>query len=275
MSDSPAEQCGHDLRRLDPDRWLTTLFAPDDRRPGLFALYAFNTEIARARESVSQPMIGQIRLQWWREAWDGIAAGKPRQHPVVLALHEHCRYLDQSTVMALIDARERDMDDAPFADLTDLVAYARATSSPLMQLAAQHLGASAEEAVTGPAGTAYALTGILRAAPYLLAQQRVLLPMDLLSQQGLTPEATYRTEAGTALRPVYRRIAEDARRMMQLAQTGKVTRQALPALLPATLAGLALKALQRSGYDPAAAERGVSPLKRQLALLWASLRGRF
>lgn len=68
MTETSADQCGRDLQRLDPDRWLTTLFAPDASRPGLFALYAFNAEIARARESVSQPMIGQIRLQWWREA---------------------------------------------------------------------------------------------------------------------------------------------------------------------------------------------------------------
>src|SRR3546814_3325137 len=58
-------------------------------------------------------MIGQIRLQWWREAWEGIAAGRPRQHPVVLALHSHCRQADPADVAALIDARERDMEPAP------------------------------------------------------------------------------------------------------------------------------------------------------------------
>lgn len=274
MTDSPADQCGRDLQRLDPDRWLTALFAPDARRPGLFALYAFNAEIARARESVSQPMIGQIRLQWWREAWEGIAAGKPRQHPVVLALHEHCRHLDHVTVMALIDARERDMDDTPFADLVELASYARATSVPLMKLAVQQLDAYAEDAVIDAAGAAYALTGILRAAPHLLAQQRVLLPLDLLNGQGLSAEAAYQTEAGTALRRVYARIATEAETLLNAARPQKVSRAAQPALLPATLAGLALKALQRSDHDPVAAETAITPLRRQMALLWASLRGR-
>lgn len=274
MTLSPAEQCGRDLQRLDPDRWLTSLFAPDASRPGLFALYAFNAEIARAREAVSQPMIGQIRLQWWREAWEGIAAGEPRQHPVVLALHEHCRHLDQDTVLALIEARERDMDDTPFADLAALTHYARATSAPLMKLAIQQLGARADDTTVDAAGTAYALTGLLRAAPHLLAQRRVLLPLDLLKAQGLSAEATYQTDAATPLQGIYAKIASAAEAHLSAARQAKVARAALPALLPATLAGLALNALHRCDCDPVAAETAITPLRRQMALLWASLRGR-
>lgn len=274
MTDPIAEQCGRDLQRLDPDRWLTTLFAPDASRPGLFALYAFNAEIARAREAVSQPMIGQIRLQWWREAWEGIAAGRPRQHPVVLALHEHCRHLDQATVMALIDARERDMEDAPFADLAALTAYARETSAPLMKLAVQLLGTQVDDGAIDAAGTAYALTGILRATPHLLAQQRVMLPLDLLQAQGLSPEACYQTDATRALQPVFARIAAEAETQLLRAQQQRIPRPALPALLPAALAGVALKALRRRNYDPVAAETAITPLRRQMTLLWASLRGR-
>lgn len=274
MTSSPADQCGRDLQRLDPDRWLTTLFAPDASRPGLFALYAFNAEIARARETVSQPMIGQIRLQWWREAWEGIAAGRPRQHPVVLALHDHCRHLDQTTVLKLIDARERDMDDARFADLAALTDYARATSAPLMKLAVQQLNAQVDDATIDAAGTAYALTGLLRAAPHLLGQQRVLLPLDLLNAQGLSAEASYQIEAKAALQPVFASMAAEAQFQLDKARREDIARAALPALLPAALAGLALKALRRSDYDPVAAETAITPLRRQMALLWASLRRR-
>src|SRR3546814_4744319 len=73
-------------------------------------------------------MIGQIRLQWWREAWEGIAAGRPRQHPVVLALHSHCRQADPADVAALIDARERDMEPAPMADMAELLRSEEHTS---------------------------------------------------------------------------------------------------------------------------------------------------
>src|SRR6266700_4185448 len=75
------------VRRHDRDRFQTALFAPADRREALFALYAFNYEIARVRESVTQPMLGQIRLQWWREVVDrAYSAAPPRQHEVALAL---------------------------------------------------------------------------------------------------------------------------------------------------------------------------------------------
>lgn len=274
MTESPEEHCAGELRRLDPDRWLTCLFAPDDRRPGLFALYAFNMEIARARESVTQPMIGQIRLQWWREAWEGIAAGKPRQHPVVLALHAHCRGLDQAQVQALIEARERDMEDQPFSDMAALRAYAEGTSVPLMRLAVQHLGARAEEAQVKAAGTAYALTGVLRATPHLAAQGRVLLPAALLGAHGLTPDAVIQTDVSAKLPGVIHAVADEAERLLREATAGKAARAALPALLPATLARLHLKALKASGYDPAVAEPRVTPLSKQMALLWASLRGR-
>lgn len=192
----------------------------------------------------------------------------------MLALHDHCRHLDQSIVTALIDARERDMEDAPFADLPALTAYARVTSAPLMKLAAQQLDAQVDDAVIDAAGTAYALAGILRAAPHLLARQRVLLPLDLLSAQGLSPEAVYQTETRATLRPIYARIASEAEALLQMARQQKVARAALPALLPATLGGLALKTLRRNGHDPAAAEIAITPLKKQMALLWASLRGR-
>lgn len=274
MTESPEEYCTRELRRLDPDRWLTGLFAPDDRRPGLFALYAFNAEIARARESVTQPMIGQIRLQWWREAWEGIVADRPRQHPVVLALHAQCRHLDQTQVLALIEARERDMEEQPLPDMAALLAYAEGTSVPLMRLALQHLRATASESQLRAAGIAYALTGILRATPHLTAQARILLPANLLGAHGLTPDAVIQTNVSAQLPAVLQEVARDAEGLLQQAMQVKPSRAALPALLPATLARLHLKALRTSDYDPAAAELRVTPLARQMTLLWASLRGR-
>src|SRR3954447_14801823 len=75
------------VRRHDRDRYQTALFAPSDRREALFALYAFNYEVARVRETVTQPMLGQIRLQWWREVIAASYAGAPaRGHEIVQPL---------------------------------------------------------------------------------------------------------------------------------------------------------------------------------------------
>src|SRR5437870_4187177 len=111
------------VRRHDRDRYQTALFAPADRREALFALYAFNYEIARVRELVSQPMLGQIRLQWWREAVAAaFAAAPPRQHevagPLAAVIADH--RLARSHFDRMIDTRERDLAEEPPATLAHL-----------------------------------------------------------------------------------------------------------------------------------------------------------
>src|SRR5215207_11715913 len=87
-SSSAAAHCEALVRAADPDRYFAALFAPADKRPHLFALYAFSLEIARVREAVSDPMLGDIRLQWWRDALQGEARGDVRANPVAAALDE-------------------------------------------------------------------------------------------------------------------------------------------------------------------------------------------
>ena len=120
------------VQRHDRDRYQTVLFAPAARREALFALYAFNYEIARVRETVTQPMLGQIRLQWWRE---NIAAvfegGAVRHQPVADRLSAVIREvpLTREHFERMIDARESDLKDEPLADLSALENYAEASSS--------------------------------------------------------------------------------------------------------------------------------------------------
>src|SRR5215467_4094326 len=81
------------VRAADKDRFLTTLFAPAERRDALFALYAFNVEIARVREVVREPVAGEIRLQWWSDVLGGAGRGKFAAPPVASAKrHSIARY---------------------------------------------------------------------------------------------------------------------------------------------------------------------------------------
>lgn len=277
MTDSSEDYCQDEVRRFDSDRWLTALFAPDAKRPALLALYAFNSEIARAREAVTQPMIGQIRLQWWREAWEGIAKDQPRHHPVVEALHRHCRHLDLDQAMALIDARERDMEDVPIPTMAALQDYAEASSAPLMRLAAQALGATRDRALQDSirlAGTAYALVGLLRAVPHMAAQQRVYLPADRLAAAGLTPESLYQKRLGPAVHGVMAEIGAEAGRMLDQLRCDRVSRDVLPALLPASLARVHLRNLAKAGYDPESPNASASATRKHVALLAAIWRRR-
>src|SRR5579871_2069282 len=96
------------VRRCDPDRFLTALFAPAEKRDALFALYAFNHELARAREVVTEPPLSLIRLQWWREVVDGAY----RRHEVAAPLRAavDAGHLDRNDLLRLIDAREAEAE---------------------------------------------------------------------------------------------------------------------------------------------------------------------
>ena len=105
------EHCMKLVREGDRDRYLATLFAPDVHRDALFSLYAFNVEISRVRDLAREPMPGEVRLQWWREALSGERAGETAAHPVAAALREALeRYgLSAERLIALIDARAFDL----------------------------------------------------------------------------------------------------------------------------------------------------------------------
>jgi NADH dehydrogenase [ubiquinone] 1 alpha subcomplex assembly factor 6 len=243
------------VRRHDRDRFQTALFAPAARREALFALYAFNYEIARVRESVREPMLGEIRLQWWREAIaTAFAGGEPRRHETVEAVTKTIRSHRLSRVHfdRLIDARERDFDMEPPASLAALEDYAENSSVPLILLALEVLEAAAPAAqhAARDIGLAYALSGMLRALPYLARIGRAVLPADLAP--GLDLSQLGGKAAPPALREAVAAIAAVATRRLAAAraQRREMPARALPALLPAIVAAGALRRLERAGFDP-------------------------
>ena len=273
--------CADQVRRYDHDRYLCALFAPEPSRPHLFALYAFNIEVAKVREVIREPMMGQIRLQWWREAIERALTGDPRHHPVALALAEaiRVRSLPHASFERLLDAREFDLSEGPPEDLAALEAYAEATSSTLVQLSLAVLGEWGEKVQEAGrhAGIAWALTGLLRAVPFHAAQRRLYLPNDLLRRQGVRSDRLFEGRPEEGLTNVARIVAERAREHLAQARALRrhVPRGAVPALLPARLADLHLGRLERRGFalfDPALQRPAAD---RALRLAWAALRGRY
>jgi len=233
------------------------LFAPAGRRNSLFALYAFNYEVARVRETVSEPMLGQIRLQWWRESIAAAFEGGPvRRHIVVEPLTAAIRALalTRAHFDRLVDARERNLDQAAFPSLTALEDYAEATSARLVYLALESLGVrdAAAERAGFHIGVAYAFAGLLRAMPVQARAGRSIIPADIAAQTELD-EADYRAQRGTpALRSATAEIAAAASRHLASARAQRysIPHSALSALLPAILAGRSLARLKSAGYNP-------------------------
>lgn len=185
---STLSYCGALVRDRDPDRFLIALMMPQAAREDLFALFAFNHEIAKTREVVSETRLGLIRLQWWRDQIDNIyRGGEVPEHevlqPLARAIVEHT--LTQEYFERLIYAREFDLEDVLPASLEGLLNYADFTSTPLMKLALQILGEEPEAMAVQPVAVNYALSGIIRAVPFFAAQRRCLLPESLLRKYGV------------------------------------------------------------------------------------------
>jgi NADH dehydrogenase [ubiquinone] 1 alpha subcomplex assembly factor 6 len=271
------------VRRFDHDRFLTALFVPAARREAVLALFAFNLELARARELVREPMMGLLRLQWWRDAVEGIYGGAPRRHeviaPLAAAIRDH--RLERGLVDRLIDAREADMNPAPPADLAALAGYAAATSGTLARLVMAVLAGSggvppgagdAAEAI----GSAWALTGLIRAVPFHARARRLYLPQTVIDRAGLDVGELFELRSSPALAEACRVVAEAAgERLAEGRRRGRVVPRALrPALLPATLADLYLARLARAGCDPFDPRVQQPAPGRAWRLLLASLAGR-
>lgn len=273
--------CADQVRRFDNDRFLCTLFAPPAEREALAAIYAFNLEIARVRESVREPMLGRIRLQWWRDAVAGIFERKPQREPVAVALAEAVdRFkLGRGHFDRLIDAREFDLEDRPPATLDDLVGYAEGTGAPLVKLAAEVMGARDGDVCRAAEdlGIAWALTGLIRAVPFHARARRLYLPAAVSRKAGLDVLAMFERGPMPALPAVVEVVAERARQHLASARRAStaVPPRALPAFLPATLAGLYLKRIAAAGHDPFQPRVQAAGASRLAALLVSRLRGRY
>lgn len=274
--------CAGLVRRFDNDRFLCSLFAPAVEREALAALYAFNIEIARAREAAREPMLGRIRLQWWRDAIVGIHAGRNQREPVAAALADAVARFDLSCdhLQRLVDGREFDCEDRPPSTLDDLVAYAEATAAPLVALSAEICGARDDRvrSASRDLGIAWALTGLIRAVPFHAGAKRLYLPAALNRQFGLDAFDLFEQGASPGLASVVAEVSARAEQHLVQVRAARpgIPAAALPAFLPATLAGLYLKRIAAAGHDPF--DRRVQATggpARLLALLLSRLRRRY
>ena len=273
--------CGREARRHDPDRYLCSLFAAADARPRLHALLAFNIEVAKTAEVVSENLLGQIRLQWWRESIAGIYDGSPRHHAVVEPLAEAVAAcgLTRGYFERIIDARASDLGGQQPESLDALETYATETSATLLWLAAEVLGAQGEAVTLAVrhVGIAWALAGILRAVPFHARAGRMLLPRDLSEPAGLAASSLWEQRSSGKLQGVVEAVSTRAR--AHLAQAREVRRDvpivALPALLPAALADCYLNDLAKMGQDPFALAQAAPPRLNAWRLLFARLRRRY
>jgi phytoene synthase len=268
-----ADYC-HDLVRTgDKDRYLSSLFAPDHLRPRLLALYAFNIEIARIRETVSEAMLGEIRLEWWHDAIEGLYAGTQTGHPVIAGLAPAIAEagLPKHAFINMIEARKFDLYDDPIPDLGALEGYLGETSSMLIQLAAMTLArdqAKSLAEVSGLAGVAMGIAGLLRSLPLTRARGQCFVPKEMLERQDLSPAHLLTARNPEAIATVLSELRTNAANRLAeaRAKAASIPPETFPAYLPASLTGLYLARLEELGARSLSEVAEIAQWRRQWAL---------
>ncbi|MGQ0445376.1 MAG: phytoene/squalene synthase family protein [Beijerinckiaceae bacterium] len=261
------------LRGEDKDRWLASLFVPRERRPHIHALYAFSLETARVEKIVSEPLLGEMRFQWWRDALDGTNEGDARANPVAAALLDTiARFeLPKVPLRELISARAADLYGDPVQSVEALGAYTEATCSNLFWLAAliierAETAASREAALH--AGIAYGITGLIRAMPWHRARGHAFVPAEILQAHGAKREDL---AAGHASPEVLAALADmrvlaRANLDMFYAKLPRLPEKSRPAFLPICLCEPYLRKMEKPGYDPFKTTIELPQWKRQWSL---------
>lgn len=274
MTDTPKlSHCADYVRRHDRDRFLCALFASPEKREDLFTLYAFNQEVSKTREMVTEIMLGHIRLQWWRDTLTEIAEGKVRQHEVVEPLAELVEkgLLTTFDLEQVVAAREFDLEDRQPSDQDELDRYIDQTSGKISVLAARLLGAEGEDADNAArlAGNAYGLVGILRAMVFHGRAKRLYLPKDRMEHHEVAQGDVFEFRKKEQVRDFTRELAELARTRIKDARKARkaLPKKAHAAALPVVLADGYLKKLEKARFDPFSADFGLArPASLRLTL---------
>ena len=272
-ADAYAAAANH-TRQLDVDRYLSTLFAPSDQQPHLFAIYAFSAEIARVRTLVSDPLPGEMRFQWWRDLLSGQVQGDTGHNPIAIALLstiETCK-LPVQPFIDLIEARTFDLYDDPMPTWLDCEGYCGETSSALIRLACLVLAGSeeAEGAIAaGHAGVTYAVTGLMRAFPWTSRRGQFFLPKEVFERHGVSMRDIQEGKDGSQLRAALAEVRERAFGHLKKTREliASISPRIAPAFYPVCFVEGYLQSMESKDYDPFRTRIDESRLKK-LFTLW-------
>jgi phytoene synthase len=280
MNDSE-KYCLSLLRGGDYDRYISVLFAPQDKRGSLAALYAFNLELVRTGDAVKEPLAGEIRLRWWR---DRIETGSGEgQSPVLTALFAaiKCHGLPFQAFLRMCDARIFDLYHDAMPGRTDLEGYYGDTVALVMQLACQILDREAASRCAdacGHGGVAQGISGLLRLLPVTTRRDQLYIPQDILVAVGATraalrapvPDIEARRRVVSAMLALaYEHYGAFA------AAVENTPASVQAAFLPLAAVPACLKQAETLGSWVFEDMAGVSRLRRQWLIGCAALTGRF
>ncbi|KAG8989087.1 hypothetical protein FRB90_002404, partial [Tulasnella sp. 427] len=253
--------CRDLVRKHDYDSFLTSYFYPRRTHDAYFALRAFNVELALVREAVSQPMIGKMRMQFWRDAVKEFQKDKPPYHPVALALYQASKdfKLPAYHLNRIIDARDQDLVAPTHPTVDSVATYGESTSSTMLYLLLSMLNQSSSDTLAHAAshiGVASSFATLLRALPFHASQRRMVIPVELTSKNGVKEEEVYRrgghAEGISDAVFDFASVANDhllTARQLFKEDGGNVPAEAMPVFLSAVPVASFLEQLEKVNFD--------------------------
>lgn len=266
--------CTDLVRARDFRTYAASLFVSPDVRRAWIALAAFNAEVSYIRDHVSQPLPGEIRLQWWRDVLTGEGQGSrgdAEANPVASELlHAISRYdLPVETLVRLIDAHVFDVYDDPMPDMAALEAHCRDTSAAMYLLRAKVLDAISPDVtrLAEHAGIAEGLTDIMLALPRHAARRQLYLPGDLMSVHGVIAEEVFLQQSNAPLKDALAHLRREGGSQLEqaMAMLASAPPAARPAFLPLAVVAKTLTRLESS-------EPFAPPSLSRLGVLWTTWR---
>jgi phytoene synthase len=275
---SAAGHCAELVRAHDFTRYASALFVAPPERRALLALYAFNVEICRVHTQVSQPLPGEIRLQWWQDVLAGQGHGGVEGNPIAaeLLLAVRSYRLPIERLSRLIEEHQFDLYNDPMPTMAALEGYLNDTSAALFSLAAAVMGppSSEVEHLARHAGLAQGLVQVMAALPLDASQRRLFVPQQVLAEHGCDFEDVFAGKQTPELRAALDDVFSEARAHLGTAETllSSVTPEVRPAFLTLAQVKRDLASLARADNDPFV----VRPASRFKTLwtLWRASRSR-
>jgi phytoene synthase len=251
-----AEFCAELVRIHDFARYASTLFVPAAQRRALLAIYAFNVEISRVREQVSQPLPGEIRLQWWTDMLAGAGHGGVEGNPVAAELLLAIRSWDLPVerLSRLIDEHQFDLYNDPMPTLAALEGYINDTASALFSLGAGIAGPQSDEVehLARHAGLAHGMTQVIAALPLDASRRQLFVPLQLLESHGSSMEEAFAGRETPNLRAALDQLIREARGHLTTALTllENAPPEVRPVFLPLALVARDLPRISRADSNP-------------------------
>jgi phytoene synthase len=251
-----ADFCAGLVRAQDFGRYASTLFVPTEQRRALLAIYAFNAEISRVHEQVSQPLPGEVRLQWWTDMLAGAGHGGIEGNPVAAELKLAIRTwrLPVERLSRLIDEHQFDLYNDPMPTMAALEGYITDTSSALFALGAGIAGQRSGEIehLARHAGLAQGMARVLAALPMDASRRQLFVPLQLLQSHGSSMEEVFAGKWTPNLRAALDQLIGEAQGHLKtaLALLENAPPEARPVFLPLALVARDLARMSRADSDP-------------------------